>query len=364
MSGGVRRVVRRALVPVLAFSVLLALLAIVRPCAAGYRHRVVLFEPASDTRNPEIHARLRGELAAAGFDVVLRPVPPGAELRAAADSVAGELHPAAVIYVIEPPVVGDEVPPIQVWISDRLLRRTFVLSFRSDPEAPGDEAAKVAVQAVEILKADLAELSVTREKRVEPAPAPPPRPRPPAPVVRALTPARLELHAGVGLLQGFSGVGSTWTPFLRAGASLPERWLGGAPLTLSLLGSFAAFGGNVRLDAPEGEAHVRQKLAELMFVARLAPREVVQPFFSLSGGAYAADVRGAGSALVRARQTWSGTSGAGVGAWFEASQSFAFVLSAEVSLAWARTIVRIAERPVATAGAPLVLAGAGIAGVL
>ena len=50
--------------------------------------------------------------------------------------------------------------------------------------------------------------------------------------------------------------------------------------------------------------------------------------------------------------------------WLEASPGFAFVLSTELTLAWSRTIVRIAERPVATAGAPLATAGAGIVGVL
>ncbi len=360
MSAGLRGAARRAFALVL--GALVALLAVARPCAAEYRHRVVLFEPPSAGENPEIHARLRGELAAAGFDVVVRPAPPGVELKAATESVAGELHPAAVIYVVEPAADAEEGTPVQVWISDRLLRRTFVLSFRDPPEAQGNEAARVAVQAVEILKADLAELSVTREERPEPPPPPPP-PKPPAPPVREPTPARFELHAGVALLQGFSGLGPTWTPLVRAGASLPERWLGGAPLTLSVLASLAAFGGDVRLEAPEGEAHVGQALGGLTLVARLSPRAVVQPFISLSGGVYAADVRGSRGARVRAKQTFSGASGAGVGVWLEASPAFAIVLSGEVTLAWARTMVRIVERPVATAGAPLATGGASLVGV-
>jgi hypothetical protein len=237
------------------------------------------------------------------------------------------------------------------------------LSFRAAPDAPGNEAAKVAVQAVEILKADLAELSVTGEERPEPPPPAPPPPKPPAPPVREPMPARLELHAGVALLQGFSGLGSTWTPFFRVGASLPERWLGGAPLTLSVLASLAAFGGDVRLEEPEGDAHVGQAVGGLTLVGRLAPRSVVQPFFSLSGGVYTADVRGSRGARVRARQTFSGASGAGVGLWLQASPAFAVVFSGDVTLAWARTVVRIAERPVATAGAPLMTGGASLAGV-
>jgi hypothetical protein len=361
MNAALRGVARRVLASALAFG---ALLAGMRPCAADYRHRVVLFEPsASESGSSEIHVRLRGELVAAGFDLVVRPAPPREELKAAAESAAGELHPAAVLYVVEPAAGATDASPVQVWISDRLLRRTFVLSFRADPAAAGDDAAKVAVQAVEILKADLAELSVTREERPEPPPPLPPRPSPSPPIARAPTPAQLELHAGVGLIQGFSGVTPAWTPFVRAGASLPERWVGGA-LTLSILGSFAAFGGDVRFSEPAGEAQVRQALGELMVVGRLAPRQLIQPFLSLSGGVYSADVRGTGGPRVHARQTWSGASGAGVGVWLEASPGFAFVLSTELTLAWSRTIVRIAERSVATAGAPLATAGAGIVGVL
>ena len=108
---------------------------------------------------------------------------------------------------------------------------------------------------------------------------------------------------------------------------------------------------------------MRQALGELELVARLAPRKLIQPFFSLSGGAYAVSVRGIRGEKLRARETWSGATGAGFGVWFEASPSFALVASGELALAWSRTVVRIAERRVASAGSPMALGGVSAVGV-
>jgi hypothetical protein len=96
---------------------------------------------------------------------------------------------------------------------------------------------------------------------------------------------------------------------------------------------------------------------------RLAPGAVLQPVFMLSGGVYTATVEGAGSAQVHTRQTWSGVAGGGLGAWFELGPSFALLMSGELSVAWARTIVRVAERRVAAAGAPLALGSLSAVGV-
>ena len=335
------------------------------PARAQYRHRVVLLETPGDAASAEVPARLHGELTAAGFDVVALPVAAGDDLKRAAENAAGELHPAAVLYVVSP-APDDDSAQGAVWISDRLLHRTFVVRFRADAGAPSGEAANVAVQAIEILRADLAELSVTREVHREPSP---PKPSPPPARERARSAvapspgARPEVQGGFGLLQGFAGVRSTWTPVLRAGTSLPAAWLDDAPVTVSVLASVAALGGEVRIEASEGAALVRQTLAGLDVVLRLAPREVVAPFFLVSGGAYAAQITGTGGPAVHARTTWSPASGGGVGVRAPLGAGFAVVVSGELSYAWSRTQIRIAERRVATAGAPLALLSAAAVGV-
>src|SRR4051794_39564456 len=69
-----RRLAGRA--GLLIVSALLTFALLTAPAAAEYRHRVVLLEPSGEQRYPELRARLRGELAAAGFDVVaVTPAP-------------------------------------------------------------------------------------------------------------------------------------------------------------------------------------------------------------------------------------------------------------------------------------------------
>jgi hypothetical protein len=67
--------------------------------------------------------------------------------------------------------------------------------------------------------------------------------------------------------------------------------------------------------------------------------------------------------ISRSADTWSAVSGGGGGLFVQPSSGVAIVLSGELLTAWSRTIVNIAEQRVASAGAPLLLLTAGVAGV-
>lgn len=355
----------------LGVAVVLALSLVATSAAAEYRHRVVLLESPESGGSVELYARLSGELTAAGFEVIHIPVAGASELYARAESVAGELHPAAVLYALaSQPTPGESAPGepalSELRISDRLLRRTFVLRFRTGAAAPPAEPAKVAVDAVEILKADLAELSVTsRAAPADRAVAPVARardvvaPSSPTPERRGAHP---ELEAGLAVFQGFAGLGPAFTPALRAGTSLPASWLGDAPFGLSVLASVAAFGTRVRVDAGGAHALVGQSLGELMLLATFAPRQPIRPFLLASGGAYGVEATGGGAPIVRSRSTWSPVTGAGAGVRSDLAPGIAFALSGEAALAWSRTVVHVAGESAATAGAPLLLVSAAAVG--
>jgi hypothetical protein len=337
---------------------------------------VILLEPAHSDRTLEMHARLRGELEAAGFDVVVSRVPASDDAKEAGEVLARELHPLAVLYVVEKPGSASSGDPAaagdsasagegEIWISDRLLRRSYILKFDVQPGDSTTNYSRIAVEAVEVLKANLAELSVTRDEHDGPA-APPPAPPMPDP---SPEPPRARvggsIQAGAGVLQGFQGLGSSWTPVVRAGISLPPGILGGAPLTLDLLGAAAFYGERARLETAQGSARVRQSLAALEIRTRFAPASAVQPFLALSGGAYRAEVEGSAAdpALENAADTWSLASGIGTGFWAQPSGGFALIVDAQLLVAWARTIVNIADEEVATAGSPMLLVSVSAAGV-
>jgi hypothetical protein len=349
---------------------MLALLAFVAlPAEAQYRHRVVVLEPANEPESAELRARLRGELAAAGFEVVAVPSPEGQDPKVLAESVAASLHPAAVIHARLPAAAGttDADATGELWISDRLLKRTFVLRFRTGDPTP-DEAARVAVQAVEVLKADLAELSVTR---APPAPQPPkPLPAPVRVSAAESRPLRFPVELGAAVLPGFGGLASTWTPVLRAGVTMPATWEESEPPSLDVRARVAALGGNVRVEAPLGEARVRHTLVGLEVALRLLPKSAIQPFFLACFDAYGLHVEGrSASAAAHSERTWSFAMGGGLGLWIQpyvharARPDLALALTGELEAAWVPTEIRIAGEKVATVGAPTALLGAGLVGV-
>jgi len=341
--------------------VAIVVIAFTRAAAAEYRHRVVLIEPAGEDGSGELRARLRGELLAAGFDVIALPGPSTADLREI-ENTARELHPAAVLFVSR---TEREAEPTggEIWLSDRLLRRTFVLKFSLNAAEPSRDTARVAVQVVEILKADLAELSLTRES------PPPPPALPPAPVA-SVAPApestgfEPRIEAGAGMLQGFSGLGAAITPVLRAGGRLPQEWFGAGAPAFDVLASVAAFGGEVRIARPAGEARVKQTLATFGVSARFLPSQVAQPFLVASSGAYGVRVDGLGADGVgRSADTWSALSGGGGGLFLQPSRGVAIVLSGEMLAAWSHTIVNVAGQRAASAGASVLFLTVGVAGV-
>jgi hypothetical protein len=333
---------------------------------AEYRHRVVLLEPPNAESSLEVRARLRGELSAAGFDVIALEVASIDDPKRTSETAARELQPAAVLFIVEPQGPPDQVRQASIWLSDRLLRRTFVLTYSVDPADPGRDSARVAVQVAEILKADLAELSVTRAEKPKRAPEPelpPLPPEPPPPPPRLGDGVRLE--AGVALLQGFDGFGSSVTPLARLGASLPASWFRRAPLSLDVILSAAAFGSAVRTRRETDSATLSQGIGTLTVAARFIPTSFVQPMVTASSGAYRVAWAGSATAprVADSGRTWSGVSGGGAGLWIQPTGGFAATLQGEVLAAWSRTVLRFEGEPVASAGSPMLLVSAAVVGV-
>lgn len=348
------------------------------PAAARdeHQHRVVVLEPAAPDEQVEMRARLRGELQAAGFEVIVLTLSSGEDPRATGEKRARELQATAVLYVTQPSSRTESstaAPRAEIWIADRQLRRSFVLQF--DPERNDGERsyAGVAVHAVELLKANLAELSIAAEEEsatVAPSPAQPiasaaPAPRGSPDAGGQRVGIGLSLHAGVAVLQGFQGLGPIWTPMLRLGASLPSRWFGDAPFTLDVLAQGAFYGGEARVEGREGAAVVSQSSAALELWARFVPTEVAQPLLTVSVGAYRARVEGDSTDASRERSadTWSLSNGVGAGLWMQPAANLAVVAQGEVLVVWERTELRVADQYVGTAGWPMLLLSLGVAGV-
>jgi hypothetical protein len=335
-----------------------------------YRHRILVLERANGSDSDhEITTRVRAELGAAGFEVVVLPVSEN-DPKQAVEDAGHELHPASVLLV-ERLAPNDtdkgESGGAELWLADRMLRKTVVL--RLKPEAAeadsadrsganSREAARVAVQAVELVKARLAELAVTREHE----PSPPPKPliaRPPTPPeLRGTHP---NLTVGLGLLKGFQKSQQALTPVVRLGVALPERWTGDV-LAIDFRGGFVGLGSAARVEHGPGAATVRHTAVSLDAVMRFLPKRRVQPFVSLGGGALVLDVAGDAPDPYRnsSSRTVSGLVNASGGVWLQPVPGIGLVLEAQLLDAWSKTVVRIAGEDAAEVAAPLLLMSAGV----
>jgi hypothetical protein len=324
---------------------LLAALALTAAARAEAPRRVVLLERrGSSALDHEIVTRVRAELGAAGFEVSLLAA--GDETAKQAVEESGyALEPASVLLVQRLEAGGAEL-----WLSDRLLQKTVVLRLKE-----GDQAARVAVQAVELVRARLDELSLTR---VPTAPAPPPAPPPPARETRGAHPS---LAAGIGLLEGFQRGQRAFTPVLRLGVALPERWTGGV-LAIDARGGFIGLGSAAEVRSSRGSASLRHTALELDAVVRFLPRGRVQPLVSLGGGFLSVDVAGTAPAPFRNRseRTLSGLVTTGAGLWLQPRRGIGLLVEGHLLSAWSKTVVRIAGEDAAEVAAPLLLLSAGV----
>jgi hypothetical protein len=341
------------------------------PAAAAHRHRVVVLERGDgDETDREISTRLRAELGAAGFDVIMLQAVE-TDPKHAVEGAGRELHPASVLLVERAPAASEDAAEdngTELWLADRMLRKTVVLRLKpeasryaTDPAAVRSQrAARIAVQAVELVKARLAELSLTRERKSH-APVPvaslPPLP-PPEPELRG---ARPNLTAAVGLLEGFQEGQQSLTLVLRLGVALPEGWTGDV-LSVDVRGSFVGLGRAAKIQHGPGSASLRHTAVELDLVMRFLPQRSVQPFVSLGGGMLALDVTGEAPAPYRndSARTLSGLLTTSGGIWLKPTSTVGLALEAQLVSAWSKTVVRIAGEDAAEVAAPLLLLSAGL----
>ncbi|HMI87713.1 MAG TPA: hypothetical protein VK550_26685 [Polyangiaceae bacterium] len=241
--------------------------------------RVILAAPAApDEVVAEVATRVRAELVAAAFEVVLVTLAPGANPREQLEASSLEPRPIATLAIVR----LDDRPAVDIWVYDRLTDKTLVKRLDLGKRADAELTSALAIHAVELLRASLLETR-TRSQAVAGAGKPPPIPREVGDwVAHAVEPPRTFFEGGTlaiagALLHSFAGIGPAFAPAVRIAIGAPSGLAG----RVSVVGP--AFG--ARLRAPKGTAFVRQELAMLEVV--YAPsRAWLAPLASIGAGGY------------------------------------------------------------------------------
>ena len=360
-------------------------------------HRVAVIDARDmdDAITLELLARVRGELGAAGFEVVVVPVSGQIDPRAAVETLARDLEPAAVLSVrhVLGAAPGENIT--EMWVSDRLSSRTLMQRATFDERETSTQTARLAVQVAELLKARLALLWVdpggsswtplpSSESAPESARPPPARGTSPATRPspsesetaqsesdaaqsegeRARAESELSLGAGLGVLHNFKGgFGSTWAPLLRVGFA--PNALSSSTFSLALRVSGAVSPESSKLSFGPGQARIRQGFVLGEVLGRFLPSSAIAPVVSLGNGAFA--VAAAGEAeppyTTNADTTWSGLTSLGAGLWIQPSPSVAWIVEGQVMSSWSKTSIAIANRTIGSVGAPMGFLSTSVVGI-
>jgi hypothetical protein len=241
--------------------------------------RVVLAQPAApDEVVAEVATRVRAELAAAAFEVVIVTLAPGANPREQIEATALEPRPIATLAIVR----LEDRPAVDVWVYDRITEKTSVRRLDLGKRADSELTSALAIHAVELLRASLLETRA-RSQAAKARSAPKPVPKEVGEwVERAVEPKRPLLEGrtvGVAgaVLHSFSGIGPAFAPAVRISWGTTSGLAG----RLSAIGP--AFG--VNLESPKGTASVRQELAMIEIV--YCPLQTwLSPLASLGAGGY------------------------------------------------------------------------------
>jgi hypothetical protein len=310
------------------------------------RDPVILLQPAAASAAVQRSlARIRDELAADRFRVVVAESQPGADPAAAIDTAARGEAGGTVLVVFGDPATGQaELCLVRRAAGRVAVRRATVIA--DDPERVPEALAS---RALELLRATALELSIEGERPVRVQAQPEPRspvdvrarvvPAPPAPV-------RVTVDMGVGMWNSLDGPPAAVTPVGRVGLRLWDwAW---ARISVAGLGS------HPRVATSTGSAVLSQTTVLLEGAALLRRDKRIRPVFSLGAGILNVAVVGTGTPPYQGRepQQWSAAFDAGVGVAVAVGARAALVTELHALLATPHPVVRFADTRAATIGYP------------
>jgi hypothetical protein len=303
--------------------------------------------PTGDTLAEAI-LRIKSELAAGGFDVILANLDakvPTSDPRAAMEQAGKTLSPSATIGIFGNVDQG----PAELWVVDRITGKTVVR--RIEVEAGSDRRISevLAIRAQELLRASLVELLVERSRPTRASAPPPPRAVQrwvEDAVESPVAPWSLGIELGASAFGGWGGIGPTLAPAARLRTALGERWW--LRLTAVGLGTQPSVANEV------GSATVNQNLVLLEASARLRPRRLVQPVLSLGLGGERVGVQGETNSLYRGASNarWFAAADLGAGVSFRLLAHWELLLEAHALFTAPRPAIRFVDSEAARAGQP------------
>jgi hypothetical protein len=343
-------VVAAAAAPATAGPRTLAQADITQPAAAtgASRGLVVVLSPGTEdevTRNAM--ARILGELGAAPFTVINKPLDANLDVMGQLETAGQDLAPVAAFAIVRD--AGDSPQSVAVWVSNRMTRTTSVHRVAIRAGDVDGAAAELAIEAVELVRASMAGLW----------PSPPAAERAPdsgAATETARHAGNLALSIGAGVVAPLENAPLFFAP--TAGVSITGQRGTGLRLWVTGLGPgaevSAANGAGARLQRAAGTLGAVQ-----IFRADAA----VQPMLSLGVGLQYLRVRGIGATpanRLHEHDSWTVIAAVGAGLAFVLGPHVALTAEIDALLALPAQVVQVDGAEAATFRWPSLFVHGGV----
>lgn len=322
---------------------------------AELSYRVVLLRPpVTDAVTSDALARVRGELTAAGFEVSMLDQDPALEVRPALETVGRELEPIAAFAIVRAATSNTA----EIWVCDRMAGKSVIQSVRLDADGTQGESspsAVLAVHAVELLKASLAQYWLASQRRAVRPLADTGTGGPGAAAPATYVTAGIGVEAAVGLLENVGAVGPVWQPVVRVSYGGAGGWAGRF--------SVAGLGTDAALRERDGSAQIQQMFGVLELLRSFRAGTRAQPFVSVGAGPYRLRVVGTGGGPNfdgSSADAWSVLGVVGGGVVVPVVSRIAFVVDVQVGLTLPDNLIRLNGIEAGRTGRPSLFASAGV----
>jgi hypothetical protein len=300
--------------------------------APAWRGVVLVLSPEGeqDELTRDALVRISGELGAALFQVVSRPVDPAVDLMVQVETVGADLGPVAAFAIVRD--ANEGAGGIAVWVSNRMTRMTTVQHVRLSAGAADRAATQLAVETVELLRANIVGVK--------------PEPAPSATAATGLSglfageagagAPRFGLAVGVGLFHDLGSVPASWAPAVALSYGRPDR------LELRLLAIGLGPGTEVTIADGSG-ARLQRQLLSVGAVHWFRSDRRIQFLLSAAGGGHrlGADGTGAPADREHSRSAFSAVLSAGGGGAWALGPHLALTVEAEGLFLWPTATVRV-----------------------
>jgi hypothetical protein len=312
------------------------------------RGLVIVLRPADvDELTRTALARVTGELTAAEFQTEFVTLDPQQDPTTQVETVDTESHAVAAFAIAH---FGDpNGHTIAIWVSDRVGQRTSILRMTMQGDDVSQDAALLALKAIELIRVSLAGLWPAPPQ----APAPPPDSnRPPEPSQRP----QVMLGLGIAAQQDIGLPSPQWMGSLTAMVTWPRG--------LGIRAAIDGLGPALTLNGDYGTASVHRQLLLLGLAWTFVRRPQVQSFIVVSTGAAHLSGEGATTdpsrAIAHSGAAWSALGAAGIAATVRLGSRFWLGAELDGIATVPPLVIRVADTETKPFSRPGVLANVGL----